>query len=105
MAIPLTKAFRATTIFKAFIINAFLSALIATIIVEVRYAIDSGKGQLYNSIRNTFNSNNLWNDELSKTRFTFVIGFLVTLFLYNILYIFIGYGGGLLTTKTSKQYF
>ena len=105
MAIPLTKAFRATTIFKAFLINAFLSALIATIIVEVRHAIDSGKGQLYNSIRNTFNGGNPWNDELSKTRSTFIIGFLVTLFLYNILYIFIEYVGGLLTSKTSKQYF
>ena len=105
MAIPVTKAFRATTIFKAFLINAFLSALIATIVVEVRHAIDSGKGQLYNSIRNTFNGGNPWNDELSKTRSTFIIGFLVTLFLYNILYIFIEYGGGLLTSKTNKQYF
>ena len=93
MAIPLTKAFRATTIFKAFLINAFLSALIATIIVEVRHAIDSGKGQLYNSIRNTFNGGNPWNDELSKTRSTFIIGFLVTIYLYNILFIFIEYGG------------
>ena len=105
MAIPLIKGFRTTTIFKAFLVNAFLSALIATIAVEVRHVIDSGKGQLYESIRNTFNGGNPWNDELSKIRSTFVIGFLVTLFLYNALYVLIEYGGGLLTSETNHKYF
>lgn len=105
MAIPLTKAFRATTIFKAFLINAFLSALIATIVVEVRYIIEYGQGSTYENIRKFFNGGNDFVGELDKVTSTFVIGFLVTMILYNTLYIFIEYGGGLLTSKTSKQYF
>ncbi len=105
MAIPLTKRFRATSIFRAFLINAFVSALVATIIVEVRYAIEKGKGDLYNSIRYTFNSGNPWNDDLSKMKSTFVIGFLVTLLLYNILYIVVAYGGGSVASKKIASYF
>ena len=105
MAIPLTKSFRATSIFRAFLINAFVSALVATIIVEVRYAIEKGKGDLYNSIRVTFNSGNPWNDDLSKMRSTFIIGFLVTLLLYNILYVVIAFGGGSVASSNIASYF
>ena len=102
MAIPLIKSFRATTIFKAFLINAFLSALIATIIVEVRYIIEYGKGPVYKNIRKFFNGGNDFVSEINKVTSTFVIGFLVTMLLYNFLYIFIEYGGGLLTQPKSR---
>ena len=106
MKIPLTKSFRATTLFKAFLINAFVSAIIATIIVEVRYTIESGKGDLYEYIREIFNSGQEYGtNELSKVRSTFLIGFLVTLFLYNALYVLIAYGGGSVAPNKMASYF
>ena len=106
MAIHLTKSFRATTLFKAFLINAFVSAIIATIIVEVRYTIESDKGELYEYIRNIFNSGQEYGTStINKVRSTFLIGFLVTLALYNVLYILIAYGGGMLAPNKLSSYF
>ena len=105
MKVPFIESFRATNLFKAFLINAFISALVATIIVEVRQSISVGKGKLYNSIREIFNAGNPWNDELSKVRSTFIIGFLVTLILYNLLYLLIAYGGVMLTPGSKVSYF
>ena len=102
MKFPLIKGFRATTIFKAFLINAFLSALIATIVVEVRYIIEYGKGSTYENIRKFFNGGNDFVGDLDKVTSTFAIGFFVTILLYNILYILIEYGGGLLTPSNAK---
>ena len=102
MAIPLIKSFRATTIFKAFLINAFLSALIATIIVEVRYIIEYGKGPIYEHIRRFLNGGNDFATAINKVTSTFVIGFLVTMLIYNTLYIFIEYGGGLVSPEGVK---
>ena len=104
MKFPLIKGFRATTIFKAFLINAFLSALIATIVVEVRYIIEYGQGSTYENIRKFFNGGNDFVGELDKVSSTFVIGFLVTMILYNTLYILIEYGGGLVTPKGVKYF-
>ncbi len=104
MAIPFIKSFRATTIFRAFLINSFISALIATIIVEVRYVIEYGQGPTYENIRKFFNGGNDFDGEINKVTSTFVIGFLVTMILYNILYVLIEYGGGLVTPEGVKYF-
>ena len=98
---------RATDIFKAFLINSFLSALLATIIVEVRRDLDqdkSGVFQFVDDIVSTFDPNPL-RTESRKMFYTFVTGFLVSLLLYNLLYVLIGFGGGMITPKKRAKYF
>ena len=79
----LLKGFKATTIHKAFCLNALASALVATVAVIVKDRLD----------------------HLSKleTRDKFIIVFLVTfvasLIVYYCLSVLFGFGGGMLATK------
>lgn len=98
---------RATDIFKAFVINSFITAFLATIVVEVRRDLDQSKSgvfQLVDDIVSTFDPNPL-RTETRKMFYTFVTGFLVSLLLYNILYVLIGFGGGMTTTRRHHKYF
>ena len=98
---------RATDIFKAFLINSFVAALLATIIVEVRRDLDhdkSGVFQFVDDIVSTFDPNPFRTDS-RKMFYTFVTGFVVSLLLYNLLYVLIGFGGGMITPKKRAKYF
>ena len=103
----LIKHDRATDIFKAFLINSFLAALLATIIVEVRRDLDqdkSGVFQIVDDIVSTFDPNP-FRTESRKMFYTFITGFVVSLLLYNMLYLLIGFGGGMITPKKRAKYF
>ena len=98
---------RATDIFKAFLINSFVAALLATIIVEVRRDLDqdkSGVFQVVDDIVSTFDPNP-FRTSARKMFYTFATGFVVSLILYNVLYVLIGFGGGMITPKKHIKYF
>ena len=46
MTFPLIKTFRATSVFKAFILNALAVAIIATLSTEVRYLLQNDKTRI-----------------------------------------------------------
>ena len=67
---PFFKGERATKILKAFLINAFVAALLSTIIVEVRRDLDNEKtivSQFIDSLVQTFDPNPFKPDHLSPT--------------------------------------
>jgi len=105
MTIPLIKSFRATTLSKAFLINAFVSAVIATVIVEVRQSLEQGKGTIYSGLKQVFTGDNPFNTEVKKIRTTFFVGFIVAFMVYNLLYLLMAFGGGMISSKSLESYF
>ena len=98
---------RTTDIFKAFVINSFITAFLATIVIEVRRDLDqdkSGVFQFVDDIVSTFDPNP-FRTESRKMFYTFITGFVVSLLLYNMLYVLIGFGGGMITPKKRAKYF
>ena len=81
---------RGTSLSMAFAINSVVTALISTIIVEIRLGQKEGKGP--------------WNFESSKAGITFGAGFLITLLVYNTMYFLIGYGSSLTATESRVPY-
>lgn len=94
---PIFKGLRNTTILKAFIFNSISAALIATIIVETRYGMDSQKsfvGKFLNKVIGFFNPNP-FDTEIHKMIYTFITGFFVSLIVYHLLYFITGFGDGM----------
>ena len=84
---PLIKGFLATTYFKAFILNAIAAAVIAALSIEMRSYLDElgrkAKGSWYLS-------------DASKTIIVIVSGFTVAMVVYAIMYVVVGFGGGMI---------
>ena len=98
---------RATDIFKAFLINALIAAFLSTIVVEVRRDLDdhkTGVFQFVEKIVSPFDPNPL-RSEVRKMFYTFIAGFIVSLILYNLLYVLIGFGGGMAASRKKVNYF
>ena len=90
MRLPLIKSFFATTFLKAFILNAISVAVIAALSIEMRSYLD----------RVGRNVKGGWDlSDLTKTAIVFISGFTVAMLVYFILYIFVGFGGGMLTDE------
>lgn len=102
----LFSGFKATTIFKAFMLNAFVAAIVATLIIELRIALQNEKNWLYEYF-NTYwfpgGSPQLTN--LQKIQSTFIVGFIASLIVYNFLYVIFGFGGGMLSSSKDFSYF
>lgn len=83
---PLIKNFRATTISRAFLINAVAFAIIAALTIEIRLYVkentEKKKLFFYNYSR------------VSKILFVIISSFFIALVVYLSLYAFSSYGGG-----------
>ena len=92
---PLTKSWRATTIFKAFILNAIAAAAISAFAIAARDLTET------DLIKNYFFSNYGIHNirESVKLTFVFFSTFLGAFLVYHLLYIFVAFGGGQLTDK------
>ena len=85
--LPIFKHFYANTFLKAFILNAFALAIISALSIETRIYLDSiGKKVKDASLSN-----------FTKTVIVFISAFIVGTVIYLLMYIFVGFGGGMLT--------
>lgn len=82
--------YRATTLNRAFILNALATTLIALVTVEARFVIDR-----YTDVNNEFVS----------ILMTLLIGFFSALIIYWVLFFIFGYGGGMLASDTNGKIF
>ena len=104
MGIPVTTAFRATSISRAFVINAMIGALIAALIVEMRLQFRDEKSIFTGYAQTIFNVTdklNIW----QKLTATFIAGALASLLIYHLAYIIIAFGGGFLVGPRVPRYF
>ena len=95
--IPLIKGLRSTTLLKAFVFNSIATAVIATIIVEIRYGMDSDKstvGKILNKLIGYFDPNP-FDNEIYKIAYTFISGFFVSIIVYHVLFLVTGFGDGM----------
>ena len=92
---PLTKKWRATTIFKAFILNAIAAAAISAFAIAARDLTET------DLIKNYFYSAYGIHDirESVKLIFVFVSTFLGAFLVYHILYLLVAFSGAQLTDK------
>ena len=88
---PIFKHFRSTDLLNAFILNALVTATIATLTLVFDDLLDQ-LAQKHN-----------WTLKPSLRRFiAFILAFLAGLVCYLLMYLFLGYGGGLISVKNPK---
>lgn len=73
--------FRSTNINRAFLLNAFSTALIAIVTIEAKNLLDR---------------NEISESQIARTFLAFLSGFLSALVIYWVLYFLFGFGGGML---------
>jgi len=100
---PITKNLRATTLFKAFLLNALAAAFIATIAIEIRIRLSNDKDRLYILLNKWLPGKQINEDVLFMV--TFVVSFITCLVVYNMLYMLFLYGGGMITSNKKLSYF
>jgi hypothetical protein len=105
MKVPIFKDFKATTLFKAFILNGLCVAIIATLSVEIRHILEDKRSHEYIFFNKIFgNFTKLRNlTEFQKVFIVFIVTFLFALVAYHVLYLFFGYGGGMINEFSNKK--
>lgn len=101
--VPFVNTFYATTVFKAFILNAIAVALIATFAVEIRRELNDVKGQFYMFVNPFFAGSKM--TERQKAVVVALASFLGAILVYHIMYVVVGFGGGMLTNSTNPPFF
>ena len=100
---PLTKRFRATNLFNAFILNSVIAAITAALLVELRLQLqDTNDTILKDFISSIFKVDNLNNYQ--KVLAVFIVGIFVSFIVYNLMYYFLSYGGGMLVSNSRFKY-
>jgi len=100
--IPLIKNFQATTIFKAFILNALATSVIAACAIEVRVRLINEKNTLYIFLNKFIPGKNL--DSTGIFIISFLTAFISSIIIYNLLYLIFEYGGGMISSKSTTYY-
>lgn len=92
MKFPLIKSFKATSYFKAFILNALVAGIITALAIELRLQLEVNTSNYYKFWVNVYNVKKL--KESHKLIVSFFITFIVALVAYHSFFILFLYGGG-----------
>ena len=92
MNFPLIKSFKATSYFKAFILNALVAGIITALAIELRLQLEVNTSNYYKFWVNIYNVKKL--KESHKLIVSFIITFIVALVAYHSFFILFLYGGG-----------
>ena len=99
----MTKKFRSTNLFNAFILNSIVAAITSALLVELRLQLqDNKKTVLKDFITSTFKVDNL--RDYQKVIAVFITGIFVSFMVYNIMYYLVSYGGGMLVNSMGVKY-
>jgi len=103
VSLPIVKNFYATTIFKAFVLNALAVALISTFAVEIRKALNNAKGRIYLFVNPFFSGHDL--NEKQKSVVVALASFVGAMLVYIIMFFLFGFGGGMLSSGAKLSFF
>ena len=92
MKFPLIKSFKATSYFKAFILNALVAGIITALAIELRLQLEINTSNYYKFWVNIYNVKKL--KESHKLIVSFFITFIVALVAYHSFFILFLFGGG-----------
>ena len=101
MKLPIFTNFKASSFFKAFLLNAIIGAIICALAIELRFSLEDDSTIYYGFWSNIYNEKKL--TEIHKFFGTLIITCLVSLIVYYSMYVLFYYGGGQLSfIKTQK---
>jgi hypothetical protein len=89
---PIIKNFKATSYFKAFMLNAIVGAIICAMAIELRLRLEDEKTVYYGFWSRVYNEKKLNNWHKLVT--TLFITFVVSLIVYHFMYFVFLFGGG-----------
>lgn len=92
MNFPVIKSFKATSYFKAFILNALVAGIITALAIELRLQLEDNTSNYYKFWVNVYNVKKL--KESHKLLVSFIITFVVALIAYHSFFLLFLYGGG-----------
>ena len=92
--------FRPTSLVKAFILHAFVSAITAALVVEVRMRLENKSSDLFKYISNITPENGI--SGLHKILFTIIITFIIYIVINNFMYFFVGWGEDMIVSEKTK---
>ena len=93
---PLTYRFRATTPARAFLLAAFIQAIVAVLAIEVDRGLHDKTSRTYRTFKGLLlRHKHPW----TKTGITFVSAFLAALMVMNVMWALVAYGGSMLVGK------
>jgi len=100
---PLISNFTATTVFRAFILNAIAIAAIATVTVQMRALLDKQENKIYDFLHKLLNGDNDVDfTEFQKLVIIFLTAFTVAILVYHLMYLVFGFGRGMLIARRKK---
>ena len=94
---PLTRHFRATNVYRAFVLNALATAAIAALAIEFRVQLDKSGMPLAGYVSSRFGHRAL--NETEKMGVVFIAAFLGALLVFSVLHITLAFGGGMLVKR------
>ena len=92
MKFPIVNTFKATSYFKAFILNALVAGIITALAIELRLQLEVNTSNYYKFWVNVYNVKKL--KESHKLIVSFFITFIVALVAYHSFFILFLFGGG-----------
>jgi len=101
MTLPIFTRFKATSYFKAFILNALAATIISVVAIEFRLALEDEKNSYYGFWSNIYDKKKI--TILDKLILTIISTFVASLLVYHIMYFVFLFGGGQLNLIPTKM--
>jgi len=101
MKFPIVNTFKATSYFKAFILNALVAGIITALAIELRLQLEDNTSKYYKFWTNIYKVKTL--GESHKLVSTFFITFVVALVAYHSFFFLFLYGGGQLNLMNDTK--
>jgi hypothetical protein len=100
--IPLIRGFRATRLSRAFLLDAFVTALITSFAIELRSLFNDEKSDIYGYANSFYGTKKLNTYQILGV--VFATTFLGGMIVYLLMYALIDYGGGLLASNNKMTF-
>lgn len=98
--IPIVKNFKATSLSKAFFLNALVTAAIVVLAIEIRRMFEDEKGMIYGYFNNLYGTKKL--SETQIVTIVFPATFIGAIIVYLVMYVIFHYGGNFLIPNSKK---
>lgn len=97
---PLTFAFRSTSPARAFLLAAFVQAVVAVLAIEVHDGLQNKTSNMYWTFKGLLHENQ---SPWVKTAITFTSAFVAAILVMNVMWALFAYGGGMLAGKSGRR--
>jgi hypothetical protein len=97
---PLTFAFRSTSPARAFLLAAFVQAVVAVLAIEVHDGLQNKTSNMYWTFKGLLREDQ---SPWVKTAITFTSAFVAAILVMNVMWALFAYGGGMLAGESGRR--